>query len=74
MKKKNRVSNYSNLNFFLDRKKIGEVVFDIQKIITAIKKCKKNKKKIKKTINLMIKNNRLFLNSYTRTLNFLSKI
>jgi hypothetical protein len=72
--KKNRVSNYSNLNFFLDRKKIGEVVFDIQKIITAIKKCKKNKKKIKKTINLMIKNNRLFLNSYTRTLNFLSKI
>lgn len=69
-----RISNYSNLNFFLDRKKIGEIVSDTKKVIVAIKKCRKNKKNIKKRINFLIKNNQLTVNSFNKTLNFLSNL
>ena len=72
--KKIRVSNYSNLNFFLDRKKIGEIVYDTRKIIIAIKKCRKNKRNIKKRINTLIKDNQLSVNSFNKTLNFLSNL
>ena len=67
-------SDYKNLNYFKDRRLIGEIITDEKKIIFVMKKCLQKKNKIKKEILKLIKKNHLEVDSFKLTTSLLKKI
>ena len=66
--------DYKNLNYFIDKKLVGEIITDEKKIIFVVRKCLKKKNKIKKEILKLIKKNQLEIDSFKLTTNLLKKI
>ena len=67
-------SDYKYLNYFVDRRIIGEIITHEKKLVFGIRKCFKQKNKIKKEIVKLIKKNQLELNSFKLTTKLLKKI
>ena len=67
-------SDYKDLNYFMDRKLVGEIITNEKKIIYVVRKCIKKKDRIKKEILKLIKNNHLEIDSFKLTTNLLKKI
>lgn len=67
-------SDYKNLNYFIDRRLIGEIITSEKKITSSIKRCFKKRNKIKKEILNLIKKNKLEINAFKLTTNLLKKI
>ena len=67
-------SEYKNLNYFADRRLVGEIISDEKKIVYVVKECLKKKVKIKKEILKLIKKNQLEIDSFKLTTNLLKKI
>ena len=67
-------SDYKNLNYFIDRRLVGEIMTEENNIIFVVRKCLKRKNKIKKEIIKLIKKNELEINSFKSTTNLLKDI
>ena len=67
-------SDYKSLNYFKDRRLVGEIITNEKKIIYVVRKCLKKKDKKKKEILNLIKKNQLEIDSFKLTTNLLKKI